>query len=164
MSEAATKACDDLGLTIDAKFVPWSQSRNKGEKDKSLNWLVSLSKDGKTIVTTDYMAGVGHAPSYKAPLTVKRNQAVDYECEHGHTPNVKQAIMPKREDVIHSLVSDSDAIDYATYEDWADSLGYDQDSRKGEAIYRACLATALKLRNALGEAALAQLREAFQDY
>lgn len=43
-------------------------------------------------------------------------------------------------------------------------LGYDPDSRKAEAIYKACLEIALKLRNALGEDGLAKLREAAQDY
>jgi hypothetical protein len=67
-------------------------------------------------------------------------------------------------DVLASLVMDSSAIDYSTYEEWAGDCGHDPDSRKGEAIYRACLEIALKLRNGLGEAGLAALREAAQDY
>lgn len=64
----------------------------------------------------------------------------------------------------NSLVSDADVLDCSTFEEWADNLGYDKDSRKAEATYRECLALALKLRNGLGEAALAELREAAQDY
>ena len=63
--------CDANGLTIEATFVPFSRSRFANTKDKpnvndlSLNWRVSLLCHGKHVLTTDYMAGVGHCPSYK---------------------------------------------------------------------------------------------------
>jgi len=59
---------------------------------------------------------------------------------------------------------DASAIDYATFEEWAPEMGYDADSRKGEAIYRTCLEYALKLRGAVGDKAMEQLRTATQDY
>jgi hypothetical protein len=72
--------------------------------------------------------------------------------------------MPKCDDVIYSLLMDVDAIDHPTFEQWADCVGYDKDSRKAESIYRACIETGLKLRAALGDKALADLREKFADY
>jgi hypothetical protein len=51
-----------LGLTIEAKFIPWSQSRNKGEDRKSLNWKVALLRNGKQVLETYYSAGSGHCP------------------------------------------------------------------------------------------------------
>lgn len=84
--QTAQAALDALGLTVESVFVPWSRSRNKGEKSPSLNWIVTVKRNGKDVLT------------------------------------------------------------------------------KGETIYRACLEIALKLRAAIGEAGLAALQNAFQDY
>jgi hypothetical protein len=59
---------------------------------------------------------------------------------------------------------DSEVIDHPNFESWASEIGYDADSRKAESIYRACLEIALKLRSALGDRGLKELREACQDY
>lgn len=165
---------DKLGLTISAVFVPFSQSRNKGEKSPSLNWLVTVKKDGRDILTTDYSAGCGHCPAYKAKglgsqYSVMRHNAIQYECEHGKGatlafPQKPGPILPDTIDVLHSLAMDSDVLDAGGFESWAGDLDYDVDSRKAEAIYRACLDIALKLRAALGDAGLMELRTAFQDY
>jgi len=67
----ATAALAALGLTIESVFVPFSQSRNKAEKRNSLNWKVSLCRNGKAFLTCDYSAGIAHCPGYKvkeAPL------------------------------------------------------------------------------------------------
>lgn len=45
-------ALADLGLTVDSVFVPFSRSRNKGEKYKSLNWQVTVKRNGRNILTT----------------------------------------------------------------------------------------------------------------
>jgi hypothetical protein len=174
--ETAAAACDALGLTINAKFVPFSQSRNKHEKRPSLNWLVTLFVDGRPILETDYGAGCGHCPSYKqGRMTVDQAQAVKFECERGvpykvsaagaYSPVGSKPILPDREDVVYSLIMDSSSIfDAGGFESWASGLGYDPDSRKAEAVYRACLEIALKLRSGIGEAGMAKLQEAFQDY
>lgn len=143
--DAMQAAMTALKLTIDSAFVPWSQSRNKAEKHKSLNWRVTLKRDGREILTTDYSAGIAHAPSYP-------------KLGRG-TP-----ILPDSLDVLHSLISDSDVLDAGGFESWASDFGYDADSRKAESIYRACLDIALKLRAGIGEAGLATLREAAIDY
>lgn len=41
--------------------------------------------------------------------------------------------------------------DYLCFEDWADDLGYNTDSRKAEAIFRACVDSTMTLRTMLGE-------------
>ncbi len=154
----------ELGLTMNVEFVPFSRSRNKGEKLPSLNWIVTILRNGREVLTTDYMAGSGHCESYKASVaamggrnSIMRDEAIRRECE------VSKA-RPDIADVLHSLVSDSDVLEYSTSEQWANDLGYDADSRKGEAIYRACLEIALKIRNGIGESGMAKLREAFIDY
>lgn len=177
-------AITDLGLTVESVFVPVSRSRNAKDKhdpksghpwSPSLNWRCTIKHNGRDILTTDYSAGSAHCPAYKESIkslgnanSVDRHDAIMDECERGKGrifgPMSQKPILPQAHDVIWSLARDSDAIDYASYKDWADDLGYDPDSRKGEAIYRACLEIALKLRAAIGDAGLAKLREAGQGY
>jgi hypothetical protein len=59
---------------------------------------------------------------------------------------------------------DADAIDHATFADWASDFGYETDSRQAERIYKQCLEIGLKLRAMLGDSTLSELREAAQDY
>lgn len=187
MSEAKEKAAAalaELGLTIEAEFIPFSRSRNAGKdstfKGPCLNWKVRVLHKGREILATDYSAGSGHCPAYKLSVkeaggrdSLMRAELVEWECENGYPASRmgglyrrpgSKPLMPEATDVLYSLVSDSDALDYGTFEEWAPNLGYDPDSRKAEAIYRTCLEFALKLRNAVGEAGLSTLREAFQDY
>ena len=170
-------AMADLGLTIKSRFVPLSQSRHAGDKYRSLNWRVTVCVGTRELFTTDYSAGEAHCPAYKQRLTVRDKYAnsrmIDHETEKGTTarymPSLDHisagaAILPDPCDVVSSLVLDASALDSATYEDWASEYGYDEDSRKGEQIYRQCLETALRLRAALGDSGLNRLRDAAQDY
>ncbi len=158
-----------------------------------LKWPTHSDGNGKPILTTDYGAGEAHCPAHKNPQRFapgqgsanvdKRanDQRIIWECEHGmraghcsdsavgngwHVSAMKpvRKIEPDACDVIASLVMDSDVLDAGTFEEWAGDLGYDADSRKAEATYRACLEIALKLRNGIGEAGLQRLRDACQDY
>jgi hypothetical protein len=184
------EAVTALGLGIDAVFVPFSQSRNRTEKSPSLNWRVTLHRTvsgiRRDILTTDYSAGCGHAPSYKQSFGRKsvedreRDAMAAWECEHGGLAqgvrypaggimaqaygSVSKRIEPDTLDVIFSLVMDSDVLDAGGFESWASDFGYDTDSRKTEKTYQVCLDIALKLRVAIGDAGLQQLRTAFQDY
>jgi hypothetical protein len=182
----------DLGLTVTAEFVPFSQSRNAKPQDDgkpwlSLNWRVTLSRNGKAVLTTEYSAGAGHAPACKVSAEwlkrvpysegVARQKLVEAECERGKpmswmfasrdapSPVAKAPpIMPESEAVVWSLVQDSDVLNYAKFEEWAEGLGFDPDSRKAETIYRASLEIALALRNAIGDAGIEALRTAGEDY
>ena len=61
---AIKQTLDDMGLSIDAKFVPFSRSRNRGEPHKTLNWAITLMRAGKSVLTCDYSAGVTNCPGY----------------------------------------------------------------------------------------------------
>jgi hypothetical protein len=172
---------EELKLTVDSEFVPFSQSRNAKPNatvnDRSLNWRVTLKRDGRPVVSgIDYSAGIAHCPSYKqlsvppfGNMTVDQARAIEMETEEGRGVTRynnqlsfvgRKPILPDPLDVIASLAMDSDVLDYPTFEDWAGEFGYDEDSRKGEAIYRACLEIGLKMRAGLGDAALAELQAA----
>lgn len=173
--EQRAAAVTALGLTVESVFVPLSQSRNKGEKSPTLNWRVTVKKDGRPILETDYSAGCAHCPSYEqGNYNANRAAAVAWECENGrkvaainalrHFHGTGKPLEPDAIDVLASLAMDSDVLDAGGFEDWAGDFGYDTDSRKAEAIYRVCLEIALKLRAALGDAGLQSLRNAFEGY
>lgn len=172
-----------LGIEYKAEFVPFSKSRNAGNKEKSLNWKVTISR-GRRSLTADYMQGIGHLPNYSSAFSrlAIYDDAVNFACESGksaiikhkngydaaqgdrHLQRLEIIPAPELQDVLSSLVADSDALDSPTFEDWASNYGYDVDSRSGEKIYRACLEIGLKLRAMLGNDNLKKLHELFQDY
>jgi hypothetical protein len=172
---------DKFGITIKSEFVPWSKSRSfkagTPTMKKNLNWKVTLCKDEREIITVDYSAGIAHAPSYKnyqprihgSRASIAHTEYLEHEVEKGTDVTVShfgkgKPILPETSNVVYALLMDSEAIEYSTFEEWADAFGYDPDSRKGEAIYRQCLEIGLKMRAGLGDSTLAQLRELFQDF
>lgn len=197
-------AMEKHGITVKAEFVPFSKSRNAGNKDErgnpiySLNWKVTLQRNGRDVITTDYSAGIGHCPSYnkKAPTNWDRpvrfwqSAVCEWECENGFEAAMKpfmrdftrrqkmrsQAdlengkpceffpILPGAANVVASLISDSDVLNYGKFEEWARDFGYDADSISAEKTYRACLEIALQVRAGLGETVLSELSEAARDY
>jgi hypothetical protein len=159
---------DKYHLTIDSVFVPFSKSRNSGEKNPSLNWLVTLKQNDKKILSTNYMAGCGYCPSYKQKETIYSHEHVLLECEKGYTSTseygfFKKPILPDTQDVIHSLLIDSEVLDYDSFESWSNEFGYDSDSRKDEKIYNDCMKIALSM-NRIDFRILAELRDVYQDY
>lgn len=165
-------AMADLGLTVHAEFIPWSKSRRAKEREPSLNWRVTLRLHGQDVLITEYSAGCGHCPSYRqGDHSVFHQERVRLECETGrvvrgegaHYPT-RTPINPKPADVMASLLLDASVLDFSCFEEWAQAFGYDEDSREAERIYRACLADALRLRAAVGDAGLQALQEATQGY
>lgn len=157
------------GLSIASVFVPFSKSRNRDNANESLNWRITLNKEGEPVHTFDYSAGIGHCHAYPnaGPLTEAHCKEITRECETGFGGKPGRPgkySKPDPLDVIWSLVCDSRVIDYSGFEDWADSYGYDTDSRSAESIYRECLTLAIKLRAVLGDSGLYDLTKAFEEY
>ena len=175
---------EDNGLTIKGKFVPFSESRNKDEKHPSLNWVISLYKNDKLVLSADYMQGNGHAPAYKAPAPRlssgkvdkwAHDIAIELECETGKIASYgigndayatqKRISAPDIKDFMYAITLDAtSALDHGNFEDWANDYGYSADSRSAEKIYNTCLKQALELRAGLGQDLIEKLQEAFQDY
>jgi hypothetical protein len=173
LDRAATLA--DLGLAIKTKFIPFSQSRNANDKHPTLNYKVTLIYKGREVLTTDYSMGCAFVPGYQQFPKDRHIQRLllEQSCETGYVWKIidgntllptKEPILPDAVDVIYSLIIDSEVLDAGRYEEWADAYGYDVDSRKGEATYRACLDIALRLRASLGDEVMSTLRELFVDY
>lgn len=174
MSNTISSTLKSLGLTCEFRFIPFSQSRSKEEKYPSLNYSVTCLRNGKAFLTTDYSMGCAHVPGYKQmDKSFDHANMIKAACETGrkarHFVNTGfigkgEPILPSREDVFNSLTMDADVLNYSSFEDWAGCFGYDEDSRSGEKVYRACLEIALALRAAVGEAGMTQLSEIYQDY
>lgn len=167
-----------LGLTYSATFVPQSQSRNKKDKQPTLNWQVGIGK-GNSLLVTDYSQGIAHHPQYKqvnprvihgdnilrsSSQTGKYNPRNLEASSNGTSPGTKDIPAPLLRDVLYCLVTDADVLNYSDFEEWAMNFGYEADSRAAERTYRDCLKIALQLQAMLGRDTLAKLQEAFQDY
>lgn len=181
-----------LGVTVEATYVPFSRSRNKDNKSTTMridgkpapefsaNWNVLVMRNGRTVLATEFSQGAAIFPSHKMDrrggYSNDQWKSLVWEAENGRAAGLVGAMgiwaknakapqfMPDPADVIHCLLSDSDVLNYNSFEGWANEFGYGEDSRAAEKIYRACMETALALRNGLGESTIAELRELFQDY
>lgn len=155
----------NLGLSVKGNFVPFSQSRNKNEKTKNLNWEITLLKNNKVILTFDYMQGIAHIPNYKhESKTVYEKEYVDRVCEEGKYNGNRKLPEPNIKDILYCLVNDYDVINYSSFEDWARGLGFNEDSIKDKKIYDECMKTALVLLQHIGQEKMKELGEKFVDY
>jgi hypothetical protein len=163
-----------LKLDYSAVFVPHSKSRNAHSR-RSINWHITLRKSGHRAFTFEFMQGIAHAPGCNVGRPTL--EVVDRErdaAEHGeYSPrNGRRSSSlsrlklpaPLLRDVLYCLITDASALNEGCFEDWAVTFGLPTDSRKAEAIYRECLEHALQLRALIGQPAIDQLRELFQDY
>lgn len=183
-NKAALALLAGMGLAIESTFVPFSESRNKDRKNGKLpalcmNWkirIVRADNRGRVLLETDYGEGMGSLPSFNKCRPFRGGgyslhdwAILEWEAEHGKKqtpfgPSSKTPFVePNYADVLESLVNELNVMDFATFEDWADDLGFDKDSRKWEAVYNGCLAMAVKLRAGLGgEPAFTNFVEAFR--
>lgn len=146
----------------------------------SAHYRVTLERNGQTFVV-DYSVGPGiywgahkrgdfKHPAIRGRIKTRINLAdLPRYKDHGltiweaerfplHLQAHAQAYRVPAVDVLMSVASDSSEA-FSTFEDWADAYGYDSDSRKAEATYRACQEIAMKLRRWLGEPLFSQLLE-----
>lgn len=123
----------------------------KGDKPwRHFAWTVILTHDGRS-ESFDYRCGTGHAER-KFFHSVWGAKQRGFTVEDG--PRTDWYFKPKpptADDVLTSLVMDCQGYDNTrTFEDWASEYGYDEDSRKAEAIYRTLGEEAKKVRRLLG--------------
>lgn len=93
-------------------------------------WTVNFAPPGKPIVSLNYKCGTGHVTKIKSRFVTPR------------------PIPPKAAEVLACHCRDYTDSDCA-FDEWAETFGYDTDSRKALAMYDECRAAGPKLR-ALG--------------
>ena len=153
-----------LGLTITAAFVPFSLSRNKGSKHRTLNWDVTVLRKGHVVLTTPYAAGIAHAPAYQRR---RGNTAIETETETGYRVGplgkpTHERILPDTRDVFYTLILEAGSImNSRGFETWCDEYGLDTDSRAAYAAWQQCVDNTLKLRYFIGDDGLQTLSEVF---
>jgi hypothetical protein len=147
-----------LGVRTKATFVP---KQFPAEVRPTLNWTVEVYRGDRLVLTTPFDRGCAHAPSYCGRCTL----AVRDECETGFvygTAN-RRVPDPPAADVVHALLLDAGGSD-APFEEWAENLGLDTDSRRAEAQWKACREVAAALRHAFSPEELKLLADAFSAY
>jgi hypothetical protein len=161
------------GISYHAAFVPFSRSRHAVPSPKfgdlRASWRITFTRAGRAHAT-DYSQGIGHLPNYEQSRrpTLDYAEVIRQSCETGtwRKPggfHVRPLPAPRAADVLQCLILDMEVIEHASFEEWARDMGENPDSRAAEAIYRACLTTALALRPILGET-LEPLRTILADY
>ena len=142
----------------------------------SIEYMVQVSVNSKPILTTPFRLGLGHVKLIATPrlnLTPDECRMFDTWVRKPHADFVDkqlqlqiavklakgQSIKPQPQDVLNCLLLDADVLNYASFEDWADSFGYDPDSIKALNTYNQCLKTALVLNAHCDLQALRELQQ-----
>jgi hypothetical protein len=149
-----------LGFTLKSRLVQDDFNGREGDS----HWEVTVSRNGQSY-TTKYSMGAAHRNYLGNPVRLDL-----LTCRRLTTQQFKQREQLKQSkpnepvlaDVLYCLVSDAQSVTYASgFEDWAADMGYDDDSRKAEAAYRACQDCYFALRQLCD---LDEMSELFQDY
>lgn len=152
----------DNEITMTFKFVPFSLSRNKDNKHKSMNWVISVLKKGEVILNNfDYSEGDLHCPAAKLRDKFAQTRGIELECETGFVAELaawhlvcrgnSEVPTPQLAQVFGCLLEGCNVLSYDSREKWCQSLGYSSDSIKDKEVYDYCLKTAMKLRNKLAD-------------
>jgi len=186
IKEKVKQILKDKNVEILCRFVPLSQSRNKDEDRKTLNWRGEIKQNDRTVFEFDYSAGIGHIPGdlhYQRSRTLAGDKVITDICETGKIrmpiayngdsvhdikwlgiKTWKGTLQPELLDVLSSLVIDSEVINYSGFDEWAECFGYNTDSIRALNMYKACMETALAMRSAFGSETMEELTELFQEY
>lgn len=176
------EVADALGFSLEIITGPTAAVEPADSKDSKpwvhIAYSVRLLRNGREVLATPYKLGSGHVPkgallavrdvtNYEqlCQNTIRNNKTPHHEAPGylGLLTKVARLakVAPSLADVLSSLVLDGAAyFDAETFEDWASNYGYDTDSRKAEAIWKACDETGRKLARVLNADELATLREA----
>jgi hypothetical protein len=151
-----------------------------------LAYTVTLSYQGRDVLTTAYHLGTGHvsreeiarvSDNYSTParyaayyVTVLRKPCAKFVDQKGWVSAIAYAanrcnVKPCLADVLHSLcVESTPYFTHSTFDDWAGDYDYDTDSRKALATYEQCIDTGRKLARAVPAHVLEQVQALTADY
>lgn len=162
---------EGLGLTLTCKY---NTNVVQDPKNPQLNWICTLSR-GKRSFDVPYHQGSGHIKGLpETKDTYLKKETIRIICETGYMhklienwqrPIIRKTRVaePLLKDVLYCLCLDAQVLNCATFEEWANEYGYDQDSRKAEGIYRECIAQSLKLSNLIGSTTIESLNNAYAE-
>ena len=177
-----TKFIEAHKIEMESVSIPSRSDKDDDWHKDAFHFTCTITANGKS-VTVNYSVGSGiidrfigddlksssfrgvngfmSRAQYKAAIA-PWGKKLAYDVENAKS--IRQKYGPKYKpsvaDVLDSLASDAGcAENVRCFEDFADELGYDQDSRKAEAIYHACQKIAADLSKMLGETNYRELLE-----
>lgn len=156
----------EQGITLTAQAVP----ENPNMEDKDSDWFKHAAHFHCTFIKGEksfsmyYSAGIGNVISWglskDAPHDVShklRSAKVNQMSSTRRTVYQDQALQfakskykPDGADVLDCLAMDADVYNYRSFEDWAECMGYDTDSRSAERTFNLCKAQARQMEYMLG--------------
>lgn len=126
---------ESMGVSIDVEFRRERPDPTIGDMPKgTTHWRILIRRAGETI---ELFYSMGPACTGEPEL-----------CE-----------------VFYSILADTSDIDSGyDFEEWAENLGFDPDSRRAESAFQACRRELSDLKRLFKESEISDLREIFQDY
>jgi len=150
----------DKGFSLESELVRDDFDGREG----AATWAITITRNGREF-QTEYTHGC-HFRHHRSGQPIRLFAPGDRVTVDGIAKN-KQTIPdePILADVMHSLVCDAQCVaDGQTFEDFADDMGYDTDSREAERIYNGCRDEYFALIRLCGSIDLDVLSRMFQDY
>jgi len=166
--ESAVDEClRDWGIEYGARQVPGKQDEET--KNWQIAWKVGFRKmtqpNQGAAMETDFWQGVAHHPKYN-----RLNNIKDWHDRRLETLRLAMDVekgtggkKPAAAAVLSCLIMDARA-GSQTFKSWADEFGYDTDSRKAEAIYRACQETSDQMAKVFNMQQIEKLAAILEQY
>jgi hypothetical protein len=152
-------------------------------ENNMLKWIAQFWRSDRTeasAVSFDYYTGAGCGPKIhtrleQVPLNIRHKLGRDadyFNVQPASRYLIKDKSIeariallyalhhkwkPDPIEILWAIARDSDALEMV-FDDWASELGYNTDSRKAEAVYRACQDNALRLKKILPPAQIEMLK------
>lgn len=144
---------EQIGLKIETTPLP---PENR-DRIRFYRYHLKLTRKGSNEImeVPGYSAGEGIILQWANTREINRGRRSEHPSSRDYWGKLYR---PPASDVLQSLHCDVSSAD-ETFESWAAEFGYDEDSRKAEAIWRQCQDEARALRRFLGLALFATFLE-----
>lgn len=177
----AKELFDSLALQVTTS-PPRGEVRENGWQ--CIAYTLTFAREGKSL-TTEYILGIGHVDWKKAtdvnrmgrfgerfvPFlnTLRTNPGATFKDKLtgallAALVATEQKVVPLPHEVLACICADGLEASQNTFEDWADNLGYDKDSRKAESAWHACKQPYAALCNLIGRDNVKTLAEFHQQF
>lgn len=169
-----------LGIKVGIVSAPFNPNMENSEEMFHWACTLSSDANPSAVLNLIYSTGGGHLRARTKPLNYRfdgasfkefseiknnpRNYYYDFKVKayrpfYGRSTvwmsNLIDSILepapPTVEQILDTLLMEAEALNYDSFEDWANDMGYDTDSRKALAIFEVCRKQGRQLQVLLGE-------------
>ena len=156
LAEALTKLPISAKVTYLCRNAEIDTTGPDGKPWEYFEWHIELRCEDRTMIVPSYKTGTGLAKRrcYNGQYTQQQLNTG----RHDLSPSVTvKPTAPTLADVMHSLLSDSDALDYP-FAEWAENYGLGSDSIKALNTYLQCQRYGTQLTQLIGTQRIEELR------